>query len=212
MSAVARRAKAEGVIRRFKQVRRLHSRRSFGIGRRIAQGTSALEPQTAHYAGACHRAAPCADSFGPTASRTKMADRDPPYGAELRDTPRKRWNSNGAELVQNELAPDRSDPGEEEIDRDWPNNIRTETSHAGSYRNEGSRLQDPGARRIFLKKHRGCGSECDHPRIKDGSRDEMVRSRANEGPYRKWVCSPLPSRVASRVHPRGVILRARRAD
>ena len=34
---------AEGVIRRFKPVRRLHSRRSFGIGRRIAQGTSALD-------------------------------------------------------------------------------------------------------------------------------------------------------------------------
>src|ERR1700704_4637878 len=35
---------AEGVIRRFKSVLRLHSRRSFGIGRRIAQGASALEP------------------------------------------------------------------------------------------------------------------------------------------------------------------------
>src|SRR5258707_8459126 len=100
----------------------------------------------------------------------------------------------------------RSDAGEEAIDRDWPDNIRTEASHAGNDRNEVSRLQDPGARRIVRKEHRGCCPECDHPRIKDGSRDEMVRSRANEGPYRKWVCSPLPGRVARRVHTRGGIL------
>src|SRR6202011_6242844 len=41
-------------------------------------------------------------------------------------------------------------------------------------------------------------------RCRDHSRDEMVRSRANEGPYRKWVCPTLPGHFASWIHARGV--------
>src|SRR5438309_6169496 len=42
---------AEVVIRRFRTARRLHSRRSFGIGRGIdSTGDAALEPQMADYA------------------------------------------------------------------------------------------------------------------------------------------------------------------
>jgi hypothetical protein len=43
-------------------------------------------------------------------------------------------------------------------------------------------------------------------RIKDHSRDEMVRSRADERPYRKWVCPTLPGHFASWIHARGVVL------
>ena len=34
----------------------------------------------------------------------------------------------------------------------------------------------------------------------------MVRSRANERPYRKWVCSPLPGHPASWIYARGAIV------
>jgi hypothetical protein len=43
-----------------------------------------------------------------------------------------------------------------------------------------------------------------YPRVKDHSRDEMVRSRANERPYRKWVCPTLSGHFASWIHARGV--------
>src|SRR6202011_6008534 len=89
---------------------------------------------------------------------------------------------------------------------DCPTDITPEVRHARYYRNEGSCLQDPGTRRIFRKKYRRCYSECHNPRIKDHSRYEMVRSRANERPYRKWVCSPLPGHLASWIYARGVIL------
>jgi hypothetical protein len=39
----------------------------------------------------------------------------------------------------------------------------------------------------------------------------MVRSRANERPYRKWVCWPLPGHLASWIYTRGVILGERPA-
>src|SRR5207237_6466276 len=54
------------------------------------------------------------------------------------------------------------------------------------------------------KRHRRCHSECHLPRIKDHPRDEMVRSRANERPCRKWVRSPLPSHLAGWIYTRGV--------
>src|ERR1700682_4103244 len=88
---------------------------------------------------------------------------------------------------------------------DCPTDITPEVRHARYYRNEGSCLQDPGTRRIFREKYRRCHSECHHPRIKDHSRYEMVRSRANERPNRKEVCSPLPDHLASWIYTGGVI-------
>src|SRR5439155_12407246 len=81
----------------------------------------------------------------------------------------------------------------------------TEASHAGNDWNEGPRLQDPGARRVFRKKHRGRRSERHHPRIKNHSRNEVVRSRANQRPYRKWRCWPLPGHLARWIYTGGVI-------
>src|SRR5438093_13304458 len=52
----------------------------------------------------------------------------------------------------------------------------TEVSYASYHRNEGSRLQDPGPRRIFRKKYRGRRAERHQPRLKNCSRDEVVRS------------------------------------
>src|ERR1700730_13529789 len=89
---------------------------------------------------------------------------------------------------------------------DCPTDLSTEVRHASYYRNAGSCLQDPGTRWIFRKEHRRCHSECRNPRIKDHSRDEMVRSRANARPYRKWVCSPLSGRLASWIYTREVML------
>ena len=48
-------------------------------------------------------------------------------------------------------------------------------------------------------------------RCRDYSRDEMVRSRANEGPYRKWVCPTLPGHFASWLYVGGVVLTKRRS-
>jgi hypothetical protein len=87
-----------------------------------------------------------------------------------------------------------------------PTDVTMEVHHASYYRNAGSCLQDPGTRWIFRKEHRRCHPECHNPRIKDRSRDEMVRSRANARPYRKRVCSPLPGRLASWIYTRGVML------
>ena len=69
----------------------------------------------------------------------------------------------------------------------------------------GSRLQNSGARWIFRKKHRRCDSECDRPRVKNHSRHEMVRSRANARPHRKWGRWPLPGHPARWVHAGGII-------
>src|ERR1700676_5042823 len=96
--------------------------------------------------------------------------------------------------------------GQEEISLDCPTDLTTEVRHASYYRNAGSCLQDPGTRWIFRQEHRRCHSECHNPRIKDHSRDEMVRSRANARPYRKWVCSPLSGRLASWIYTREVML------
>jgi hypothetical protein len=74
-----------------------------------------------------------------------------------------------------------------------------------NHRNEGSRLLNPGTCRIFRKKYRGCHSKCHHPRIKDHPRNEMVRSRAIERPYRKRVCPILSGHFASWIHSRGVV-------
>src|ERR1700730_15199130 len=88
---------------------------------------------------------------------------------------------------------------------DCPTDITPEVRHARYYRNEGSCLQDPGTRRIFRKKHRRCHPECHNPRIKDHSRHEMVRGRANAMSYRKWVGSPLPGHLAGWIYTRGII-------
>src|SRR5205085_7453084 len=81
----------------------------------------------------------------------------------------------------------------------------TEVSYASYHWNEGSRLQDPGSRRIFRKKHRGRRAERHHPRIKNHSGNEVVRSRANQRPYRKWLGSPLPGHLAGWIYTGGVV-------
>ena len=43
-------------------------------------------------------------------------------------------------------------------------------------------------------------------RIKDHSRNEMARSRANKRPYRKRLCPTLSGHFASWIHTRGVAL------
>src|ERR1700730_3337553 len=91
----------------------------------------------------------------------------------------------------------------------------TKTYHAGSGRMSVTEMKDHVYKILELvgssEKYRGCHSKCHHPRIKDHSRDEMVRSRATEGPYRKWVCPTLPGDFASWIHAGGVVLTKRRS-
>src|SRR5437899_4334233 len=79
-----------------------------------------------------------------------------------------------------------------------------EVRHARYHRYEGPCLQDPGTGGIVRKKYRGCHSKCRNPRFKDHSRYEVVRSRANERPYRKRIGSPLPGHLASWFYARAV--------
>src|SRR5947208_1534015 len=44
------------------------------------------------------------------------------------------------------------------------------------------------------------------PRIKDHPRNEVVRSRANERPYRKRVCPTLSGHFTGGIYTRGVVL------
>src|ERR1700735_4005872 len=61
----------------------------------------------------------------------------------------------------------------------------------------GSRKTDPGTCKIFRKEHRRRHKKCHHPGIKDHPRNEMVRGRASERPYRKGVCPTLSGHLAS---------------
>src|SRR5204862_4611550 len=86
-----------------------------------------------------------------------------------------------------------------------PTHMTTEVRRAGCCRNERPCLQDPRTGRVFRKKHRGCHSECDCPRIKNHSLYEVVRSGANERPHRGWIGAPLPGHLAGGIYPGGVI-------